>query len=92
MVLSNAEAVDQIGSGQMLPKPEECPEEMDDIRRQGWSKNPVERPTFEKLLEMISEINDKYNRVQEKEKEPEEEPDDKKDGQDEPIYNTREYV
>lgn len=85
MGLSNSEAVDQIVSGQILAKPKECPEEIYDIMKQCWHQNPVERPTFEKLLEMLSEINDKYNRVQEKEES--EETEEKQDGQEEPIYN-----
>jgi serine/threonine protein kinase len=59
--LSNSEAIEKIVAGQLLAKPEECPEELYDVMKQCWQKNPNDRPTFDKLLEQLENINERYN-------------------------------
>ena len=44
-----------------MEKPENCPNEIYELMLKCWEVNPKDRPTFDEIVDKISEINEKYN-------------------------------
>ena len=54
--LSNAEVIDKVLAGYLMPCPPNVPPEVYGIMMQCWRANPEERPTFEQLKDVVGRL------------------------------------
>lgn len=63
--MANREVLDQIDRGYRHPKPKDCPDELYELMKQCWDKDPQNRPTFEYLHGFLDDFytstENKYN-------------------------------
>jgi len=63
--MANREVLDQIERGYRHPKPKDCPDQLYDIMKQCWDKDPMNRPTFDYLTGYLDDFftasENKYN-------------------------------
>jgi len=69
--LSNKQAKDQVVSGVVLSKPDDCPDEIYNLMKKCWKKDPNERPNFFELQttlanKEISSETPQYNELEPK--------------------------
>lgn len=53
---TNAEVIEQVVEGYRLSKPKDCPDEVYELMKQCWDKNPENRISFEALVGKLSEL------------------------------------
>ncbi|XP_022777787.1 fibroblast growth factor receptor-like [Stylophora pistillata] len=53
--LGGMEIIEFLKAGQILAKPDGCPDEIYDIMKSCWSLDPTKRPSFSELLESLGE-------------------------------------
>ncbi|XP_038065545.1 fibroblast growth factor receptor 2-like [Patiria miniata] len=54
--MSSKQVIDEIGAGYRLPKPESCSEEIYDMMKRCWNKNPADRPTFTEICKLLNNM------------------------------------
>ena len=63
--MANREVLDQIERGYRHPKPKDCPDELYELMKQCWDKDPQNRPTFDYLHGFLDDFfastESKYN-------------------------------
>ncbi|GIX74182.1 insulin receptor [Caerostris extrusa] len=59
--LSNDDVLNFVVRGGLMEKPENCPEELDNLMKMCWEKSPKSRPTFVEIVQMLSaHVNEKF--------------------------------
>ena len=51
-----ADVVMHVERGYRMESPDGCPQEIYDLMRQAWEKDPTRRPTFEETMQKLDEI------------------------------------
>ena len=55
---TNDTAIERIKAGLLMPRSEHCPETFYDIMLRCWKQDPVTRPTFEAVADLLDHVGD----------------------------------
>lgn len=64
--LTNAQVVQNILGGELLPQPDQCPDSVYQLMTKCWSKNPSKRPWFSVLSKELKDVSSNLTVVEKK--------------------------
>ena len=54
--MTNAEAMEKVATGYRLQQPKGCPDEVYKLMLSCWNEDPMERPSFEEVLNILNDL------------------------------------